>query len=119
MYGHFPLKKRNSPFFQQPNPFLGYQGFAMGLQSEAEKPASIKSFDSFPIKKRHSPFLQPKSFWDYQDFEKGLQNAAKKRGLIEVDIAEPIVRSYQGFPKRNEDLGLQNTLYGQYILKSL
>ena len=92
----------------------------MGLQSEAEKPASIKSFDSFPIKKRHSPFLQPKSFWDYQDFEKGLQNAAKKRGLIEVEIAEPIVRpiSYQG-SKRNEDLGLQNTLYGQYILKSL
>ena len=94
----------------------------MGLQSEAEKPPSIKSFDSevLTLKKRHSPFFRPKPFWDYQDFEKGLQNAAKKRGLIEVEIAEPIVRpiSYQG-SKRNEDLGLQNTLYGQYILKSL
>ena len=101
----------------------------MGLQSEAEKqPLSIKSFDSFSMKKRHSPFFGPKPFWDYQDFDKalikifkGLQNAAKKRGLIEVEITKPIVRpiSYQGFPKRNEDLGLQNTLYGQYILKSL
>ena len=95
----------------------------MGLQSEAEKqPLSIKSFDSFSMKKRHSPFFVPKPFWDYQDFHKGLQNAAKKKGLIEVEITKPIVRpiSYQGFPKRNEDLGLlQNTFYGQYILKSL
>ena len=89
----------------------------MGLQSEAEKqPLSIKSFDSFSMKKRHSPFFVPKPFWDYQDFDKGLQNAAKKKGLIEVEITKPIVRpiSYQGFPKR-----LENTLYGQYILKSL
>ena len=115
------MKKRNSPFFQQPSPFWGYQGFAMGLQSKAEKPIPIKSFDSFPMKKRHTPFFGPKPFWDYQDLEKGLQNVAKKRGLIEVEITKPIVRpiSYQGFPKRNEDLGLQNTLYGQYILKSL
>ena len=94
----------------------------MGLHSEAEKqPPSIKSFDSFSMKKRHSPFFGPKPILDYQDLEKGLQNVAKKRGLIEVEITEPIVRpiSYQGSPKRNEDLGLQNTLYGQYILKSL
>ena len=91
----------------------------MGLQSEAEKPPSIKSFDSFSMKKRHSPFFRSKPFWDYQDFEKGLQNAAKKRGLIEVEMTEPIVRRHKGFPEQNEDLGLQNTLYGQYILKSL
>ena len=93
----------------------------MGVQSEAKKLVSIKSFDTSSMKKRHSPFFRSKPFWDYQDFEKGLQNAAKKRGLIEVEITEPIVRpiSYQGSPKRNEDLGLQNTLYGQYILKSL
>ena len=93
----------------------------MGLQSEAEKPPSIKSFDSevLTLKKRHSPFFRPKPFWDYQDFEKGLQNAEKKRGLIEVEMTEPIVRRHQGFPKQNEDVGLQNTLYGQYILKSL
>ena len=93
----------------------------MGLQSDAKKLVSIKSFDTSSMKKRHSPFFRSKPFLDYQDFEKGLQNAAKKRGLIEVEITEPIVRpiSYQGSPKRNEDLGLQNTLYGQYILKSL
>ena len=111
------MKKRQSPFFQQPNPFGGYQDFGMDLQNDAEKPPSIKSFDSFSMKKRHSPFFKPNPFWDSQDFGRGLQNAAKKRGLIEVEIAEPIVRpmNFQGFPKRNEDLGL----YGQYILKSL
>ena len=89
----------------------------MGVQSEAKKLVSIKSFDTSSMKKRHSPFFKPNPFWDSQDFGRGLQNAAKKRGLIEVEIAEPIVRpmNFQGFPKRNEDLGL----YGQYILKSL
>ena len=118
---HFSMKKSHSPFFQQPNPFSGYQGFVMGLQGEAGKPRSIKSFDSFSMKKRHSSFFQPKPFVGYQEFAMGFQNEAKKRGLIEVEIPEPIVRStgYQGFPKQNENLGFQDTLYGQYILKSL
>ena len=67
------------------------------------------------MKKRHSPFFQPKPFGGYQDFAMGFQNRVKKQGLIGVEITEPIVRpmSYQVFPKKDEGLGLQSTLYGQ------
>ena len=105
------MKKRQSPFFQQPNPFGGYQGFGMDLQNDAEKPPSIKSFDSFSMKKRHSPFFPPKPFWSYQDFAMGLPNEAKKQGSIGVEITEPIVRpiNHQDFAEQNQDVGMQNT----------
>ena len=105
-----PMKKRLQPFFQQSNPFWGYQDFATGLQNKAEKPWPMKSFDSF-LMKRHSPFFQPKPFWGYQDFGMGLQKEAKKQGSIGVEITEPIVRpfNYQDSSEQNQDLSLQNT----------